>query len=342
MWKALFCLFLITPAYAQVFTEDIAKINHVLGEQAVDDFLKKPSSEGIPEEYLQSLMAQKYLSSSQTCLEDPHKYKPKNQRYKVIVVAEDNVKSTFVVAQHKNELAEVLVNKAQTTLRDVASGGDKKFVASFAEGTNTDVIKYVAPETQIKVNSGVTAEASYAVELEKNPNELIEMGAGVEVDWINRVEMRQKLGTAVLTSSIQASHTTDYVELSSNKKKETEEKVKLNFDKVSAGARIDAPINENVKSFTQVEYLGKHEGQDAKLTTGINISAPDNAQVMIFTSYRARGNGYREAREKSDDAEVGFEYTNKNGVKLFGRVRDISSEDKEPVYETGIELKLGK
>lgn len=342
MWKAILCLILITPAYAQVFTEDIAKINHALGEKAVDDFLKQPSTEGLPEEYLQSLTAQKYLNSSQTCLEDPNNYKPKNQRYKVIVVTEDKSKSIFVLAKHKNELTEALVNKAKNSLRNGATGNEKKFTASFTEGTNTDVITYIAPETVIKVNSGVKAEASYAVELDKSPDELIEMGAGVEVDWINRIDMKKKIGSAVLSSSVEAEHSTDYMEVSSTGNKGPEDDVKLHFHKVSAGARIDAPLSQNVKSFTKVEYLGNFEGQDTKLTTGLNITAPDNAEIMIFTSYNARGSGFKLTKEKSDDAEIGFEYTNKNGVKVFGRVRDISSEYKEPVYETGIELKLGK
>lgn len=57
MWKFFLSTLLITPVYAQVFTEDLAKINYYVSEKQVESYLEKPTSEGIPSHYLKSLVA---------------------------------------------------------------------------------------------------------------------------------------------------------------------------------------------------------------------------------------------------------------------------------------------
>lgn len=76
-----------TSAYSQDFLRDLEAINQRVGQDAVDSYLEKPSSEGVPGPFLQSLMPKPSLNTETLCEEDGE---PKNTHYEVVLVSEVN------------------------------------------------------------------------------------------------------------------------------------------------------------------------------------------------------------------------------------------------------------
>lgn len=332
MWKVLFFLFLYTPVYSQVFTEDIAQINHFLSENEVDNFAKKPTPEGLPGDYLSSLVAQKYLDPYLNCEDDPFKYRPEKVRYEVLAVTEElpSQETTVFVAKYQIEEEEhVLVKDLKKIIMEQPSdpGTIKK---SFSQDAGKKIIHYVSPGTEIKLNSEVRGENSYKVNL-KGSDETAPIESSVKVDVVNRLDINQAITSDTqLKTSLEAKYTTGTRDIKAL------EDTTFFLDKIKAQARVDQKINHQTSGYTEVSFSGNDFEKDVRVVAGLDFKLPRNAEILVFTGHR---NSQKHLAGRQEEAEVGVQYKNKNGVKVFGRFREGSDNGK--TYEAGVEIPLG-
>lgn len=333
MWKLLLSLFLLSPVYAQVFTEDLEKINYYLSEKQIDQYISEPTTEGIPAHYLKSLVAAKYFDPITGCEEDFPKFHPKNPRYEVLLVSEDVAQQETTVVLAKYDMKEeehVLVTEAKKVLE---SQKDHPGVIekTFSQEKGKRIIHYVNPNTEIAFKSNLRGENRISVDLDKIKND-DGLNSHLKLDVVNRLDVKQVITNSTeLKGALESGHTTGRRDLSSL------DGMNFQLDKVKAEARLSQEISPRVKSYTEVNYTQGITTEHTKTIAGLHITTPQNAQIIIFTSHSSRQN--RGHTDKDEETEFGVEYKTKNGVKFFGRVRDSEAGT---AYETGVEVKLGK
>lgn len=139
MRKWLLTFLISAPVYAQVFTEDISKINHFVAEEQITSFMDNPTSDGIPVEYLQAISLPSYIDPETTCEEDPADFKPLDIRYQVLAVTEDvptdpgvQPQTTIIVAKFHEEESIISTKVKEFFISQAASatsgkGPDGKF-----------------------------------------------------------------------------------------------------------------------------------------------------------------------------------------------------------------------
>ncbi len=340
MWKALIFILFLTPVYAQVFTQDISKIAHHISENQLENFTQKPTAEGLPADYLKSMVSYKYLDPLTNCPDEESLYRPEKVRYEVLMISEDvpKAKTTVVVAKYKiHEEDHVIVQTAKKILESQASHPGK-FKANFSQGAGKKIIHYVNPNTSVKLNSEVRGENAYSVDVEKMKSAPAPIDTTLKVDIVNRLDITQVISSDTeIKGSLEALHTTGTRDLKAL------DGVTFHLDKVKANARLDQKLSSNVKSFTEVKYSGNNFEQDVSVTAGLDIQAPNNAEILVFTGYTSRQQGLktRSLASNQEEAEIGIKYKTKSGVKFFGRVRE-GDEKSGTTYETGLEVDFGK
>lgn len=342
MWKALLGLLFIAPAYSQVFTEDISKINHFIAEEELERVFREEDAK-IEAVYFDSLMKHRYFDPLTGCEEDTSKYKPRHLRYEVIAVTEDlpldpstEPKINMVVAKYKFEEEESPVMSSVKKLLANQADTPGKFELKQAQDTGTKIIHFSSPDTVIDVSSSVKAENALAVDIDHKTAKPSPLNATFQVDVLNRLDIKQILSkdTAV-KATLQSSHSTGAASLS------TLDKMRFNLSKVKAEARLDTNIQGNVKSFAEVNYTENGFEKNVRYNTGFDIKMPDNAEVLVFSGINIRHEGHNGfgPSDKKKEVEFGFTYKSKNGVRFFSRVRN-GAEKRDTMYETGLELEL--
>ena len=341
MWKALISLLFIAPAYSQVFTEDISKISHVIAEQEVEAYAKNPTKDGLPAEYLQSLVSHKYIDPILNCDEDPKKYKPLNIRYEVLTISEDvpqapeEPKINIVVAKYNFKEEDTAVMK---TIKDVlAKQKDNPGQVQFKQGhgTGKQIFQYLAPSTQVQMNSKVQADNAIGVGIDPKTAKPTPVAATLQVDIINRLDIKQTVtDDLVIKGALESLHSTGARNL------DALSGIKMNLNNVKAEARIDSKIQSNMKSYTEINYSGNDLEKNVGVRAGVDIRLPDNAEIMVFSGYSTRMHGFKtqNMETKDRDTEFGVKYKSKNGVRIFGRFRKGANDGN--FYETGVEMDL--
>lgn len=342
MWKALIGVLFIAPAYSQVFTEDISKITHVIAEQEVEAFAKNPTKEGLPAEFLDSLVTEKYINPILNCEEDPKKYKPLNIRYEVLSISEDvpvfpnEPKLNIVVARYKFREEETAVMKS---IKDVlASQKETPGKISFKQGhgAGKQIFHYLAPSTTVQMNSKVNAENAIGMGLDQATGKATPIAATLQVDLVNRLDIKQ-----VVTDDMELKGALESLHSTGTRNLDGLSGMKMNLNTVKAEARIDTKIQSNIKGYSEVNYSGNDLERNVRVHAGIDIRIPDQAaEIMVFSGYNTRYHGAKTQSfsDKDSETEFGVKYKNKNGVRVFGRVRK-GSDDKS-LYETGVEIDL--
>lgn len=342
MWKALLGLLFIAPAYSQVFTEDISKINHFIAEEELERVFREEDAK-IEAVYFDSLMKQKNFDPYTGCEEDPNKYKPRHLRYEVIAVTEDvpfgsstDSKVNMIVAKYKFEEEESPVMNTVKKLLAKQADTPGKFELKQAQDTGTKIIHFSSPDTVIDVTSSVKAENALGVDIDHKTAKPSPLNATFQVDVINRLDVKQILSkdTAV-KASLQSSHSTGAASISAL------DKMRFNLSKVNAEARLDTKLQGNVKSYAEVNYTEDGFEKNVRYNTGFDIKMPNNAEVLVFSGINTRHEGYNGfgASEKKKEVEFGFKYKSKHGVRFFSRVRN-GAERQDTIYETGLEMDI--
>lgn len=332
MWKFCLVILLIAPAYAQVFTEDLAKINHYLSEKELERFLEKPTPEGIPSHYLSSLVAREYLDPFTNCEDQPWNYRPQRYRYEVLLISEDVPTQETTVVLAKYELVEeehAIVTEAKKIMES-QKDHPGMIEKTFSHEESKKIIHYVNPNTEVVLKTNLRGENKLTIDMEKL-NDENGVNSNIKFDVVNRLDVKQVITDSTeLKGSIEAGHTTGKRDLSSL------DGMSFQLDQVKTEARLNQEITPRVKSYTEVSYTHGLASDQIRTIAGLDIKAPQNSHLIVFTGHSVRQN--KDHSRRDEESEMGVEYRTKTGTKFFGRVRDSESGT---TYEAGVEVKLG-
>ena len=349
-WLVFFLI--ISNAYSQVFTEDIAKISHVLSEEEVDHFVLKPgSSSGIDGSHFQSLAVTPSMNRDNNCEEDPTKSKPLNLRYEVIAVTEEKPldpklqpQTTIIVAKYEEKENPIVTDIKNLIATQVQNGGSGGPMGKFALKQNRDagktVVLYAAPGTSIDINSSVKAEG--AMNLDVNPllgaanSSTKVISPTIQMDVVNRLSVNQEIAEGYgLKTTLETLHTTGVRGLDSL------QGTKFNLNTFKAQTRLDAQIDRNTSTYTEVNYSTNTFDKEIRAVAGFDIKAPNNAQILVFTGYTNKHSTIgRDPAGYGPSKELGIEYKPKRGVSIYSKFKD-GTERRDKSIETGIRIQLG-
>lgn len=342
MWLPLIGLLFIAPAFSQVFTEDISKIKYVIAEQEVERYSKNPTGEGIPAEFLESLVAREYIDPIVNCEQDKYRYRPPRLRYEVIAITEDEVKVpeepkvNIIVAKYEfKEEENPLVTKLKSVLNDQANSPGT-FQLKQAQGTGKKIVHYASEGTTIDLKSNVSAENAVSMSIDKTTAKPNPVGATLQVDLVNRLDIKQSItDDSDIRGAVESIHSTGAANLVNFSG------MKMNLSTVKAEARLDTKIDSSTKTFAEINYSGNDIEKNVRVNTGFEFKAAGNAEILVFSGYNTKFNGYKSDSfaDKKKELEFGVKYKNKNGVRIFSRIRN-GSEKNDTVYETGVEIDL--
>jgi len=351
--KWLFFFLIISNAYSQVFTEDIAKISHVLSEEEVDRFVLKPGSgaAGIDGIHFESLAVKPSMNPDNNCEENPQKSKPLNLRYEVIAVTQEKPadpklppQTAVIVAKYEEEenpIVSDLKNLIASQVQKGASGGAMgKFSLKQNRDAGKTVILYASPGTNIDINSSVKAEGT--MNLDVNPllgssntsSKLVT--PTIQMDVVNRLSVNQEIAKGYgLKTSLETLHTTGVRGLDSL------QGTKFNLSTFRAQTRLDAQIDRNTKTYTEVNYTTNTFDKEVRAVAGFDIKGPNNAQILVFTGYTNKHSSLaRDPAGYGPSKELGIEYKPKRGVSIYSKFKD-GTDRKDKSIETGISIQLG-
>lgn len=346
MRKLLVTLLLTSPVYAQVFTEDIAKINHYMAEEELEKFIADSSS-GLPGEYLSSLSNPVSDEAVDLCVKSSADYKPLNIRYELIAVTqneiaakeekeEKRITTVFVakIYEPSNEITNTI--KTALTQQALASQNDTagKFKLSKSEDVSKNIVLYTGPGTSFDVTSKVSAAGTYNLDVTKlSSSSNVGSNAVLQMDVVNRMSVKQSMGDGTgLKGSLESSHTTGQRSLNSL------DGTKFELSNISAQARIDSKLSRETNAYSEINYSNGAGGKEVRAIAGFDIRVPDNAELLVFTGFStSRSQAFR---RPANESEVGFEYK-KKGVSVYGKVKN-GSERKDTKFETGIKINLGR
>ncbi|WPU65186.1 hypothetical protein [Peredibacter starrii] len=339
MWRSLIALLFIAPAYSQVFTEDISKIAHVIAEQEVEAYAKNPTKEGIPVEFLDSLISREYIEPAANCIEDKYKYKPLKLRYEVLAITEDVATApavpqlNFIVAKYEfKEEENPIVSKLKGVMNEQASNPGV-FQLKQAQGTGKKIVHFASSGTTIDLNSNVNAENAVSMSIDKATARATP-GATLQVDLINRLDIKQVVtNDTQIKGAVESIHSTGAANLVNFSG------MKMNLSTVKAEARVDTKVDTDTKSYAEVTYSGNDLERNVRINTGFEVKAAGNAEILVFSGVNTKFLGSDTFANKKQELEFGVKYKNKNGIRIFSRIRN-GSEKRDTTYETGIEIDL--
>lgn len=350
-WLAFFLI--ISNAYSQVFTEDIAKISHFLSEEEVNHFVLQPgSSSGLDGSHLRALTVTPSMNKDNNCEEEPTKSKPLNLRYEVIAVTEEKPKdptlqpqTTVIVAkfeERENPIVSDIKNLIASQVKNGSSGGAiGKFQLKQNRDAGKTVVLYTAPGTVIDINSSVKAEG--AMNLDVNPlfgsanSSTQVVTPTIQMDVVNKLSVNQEIAKGYgLQTTLETLHTTGVRGL------DALEGTKFNLSTFRARTRLDAQISRNTQTYTEVNYSTNTMDKEVRAVAGFDIKAPNNAQILVFTGYTNKHSTIgRDPAGYGTSKELGVEYKPKRGVSIYSKFKD-GTERRDKSIETGIRIQLGR
>jgi hypothetical protein len=115
----------------------------------------------------------------------------------------------------------------------------------------------------------------------------------------------------------------------------------MNFhlNQVNADVSAEKKISSGTKAFVNTHYQGSNIGQSVSILAGLNIKAPQGAQILVFTGYSNNDlKGYQTQHSliaSPSGPQFGAKYVTKKGVEFSGAVRGVAGKP-----SVGIKLKV--
>jgi hypothetical protein len=118
----------------------------------------------------------------------------------------------------------------------------------------------------------------------------------------------------------------------------------MNFhlNQINTNLTLEKEIRPGVTGIMSAHYQGSNVGQSAGILAGLNIRAPEGAQILVFTGHT--NNDIRGFKTKHSllgnpsGATVGAKYTTKSGREIGAAVRSISGE--KPSVQATVKIPL--
>ena len=328
----------ISLTYAQVFTEDISKINHFLAEAQLDLAAQTPKEDSIPAHYFKSLVPNVYYDPITNCEIDPIKFLPTEARYQLLLISEGLSQDPNLDSEIKIVLAKIKSQNDESTikaLKDVLKTNDENpgvFNLKYSNDAKANIIHYVAPETSITMQSKLELVSAASVNLSEKKEATNPFDMTVQMGVVNRLDFQQNLTSSTsLKAALEATYSNHGKILDSS------ENLKLETRSFSSSARIDSKIDHHVQGFSEINVARGPIDQTTRISSGINIQIPNNAEILIFTGRRGHKNLHQANLASEESKEIGIEYRKENDFKIYTRFREGEEGN---VIETGVEMRM--
>lgn len=351
MLKWLPFILLISKAYSQDLIEDMSKITHILSEEEVENFVLKPGPEKtIDGLFLQGLLIPQLQNEDNTCEVQPLDLKPKKIRYEVVAVTEDKPvdptlppQTTIIVAkfeEKENPIVTEIKNTIASKVQSGSTGEMGRFQLRQNQTAAKTIVLYQAPGTQIDIQSSLKTEETMNIDVSPvfGKTEADVVTPTIQVDVTNRISLNQEISSRVgLKSSVETFHTTGARAL------EQLQGTKFSLSTFRARTRLDAKLDSNVQSYTEVNFTANSVDREVRAIAGFDIKAPDDAQILVFTGYSNRRSdiGTSDPSLYGRTREAGIEYRARRGTTIFTKFKD-GGDTRDRRIETGIRIPLGR
>jgi hypothetical protein len=239
------------------------------------------------------------------------------------------------------------------TLHHFDNGQQAKFQVHLKSGVERTLFKYVNAQTQVSFATGLQGSGMATV-FGKSEALKEKEDFSVGLDWINRLEVqygkadskgvqvRAVLETENSLGPTNWGNTSGALSyMTASDSKAILKNMTFHLNQVNAEVVASKKLSEKVTGSAKVEYQGSNVGQRVSVLAGIDIKAPEGAQILVFTGYTNAGiKGYKTKHSllaNPTGPEFGVKYISKKGVEIGAGARSISGK---PSLNTSIKIPL--
>lgn len=230
------------------------------------------------------------------------------------------------------------------TAQKFENGQGVKYQIHLKAGAERSLLHYVNESTDLKISTGVNGSYTYTVNPYNWAPGAYKLDMSVGVDWVNKMEVaygKQDPNGVQVKGSFQTENTfgpTNWGNTSGALSKIEPSDIKpllsnvsFHLNQVNADLEIDKKVSGKLGVGARAQYQGSNVGQKVGLLAGLKISAPEGAQILIFTGYTNSSlKGYKTNHSLlagPTGPEAGIKLTTKKGLQLETKVqRDISGK----------------
>jgi hypothetical protein len=232
---------------------------------------------------------------------------------------------------------------------------EAKYQVHITTGAETNVLRYVNENTNIKFTTGARAAGMYTLNPYKDPNVAAQKAdLSVSVDLVNRVSFEHNQDRSVpvrVKGYLETEHTLGPTNwgnttgaLSYMNWGDTGtllKNVSFHLNQVNADVTAEKRLPKGAMAVLNAHYQGSNIGQKVDVLAGIDIKVLDGAKIFIFTGYtKADLKGYKTKNSllaSQGGGMVGLKLTNKRGSEMSINVRGVAGK---PSVGTTIKIPL--
>lgn len=231
-----------------------------------------------------------------------------------------------------------------------------KYQVHFRAGVERSLFRYINNSTAINFASGLRMNGMYVLNPQEDGGGVQRVDLSAGLDWYNRIDLSyggsNPQGVKV-KSYVEVEHTAGPKNwgnttgaLSYMEGKDTGTVLRnmtFHLNQINADVMAEKQIDENKTGFAQIHYQGSNIGQSVSVLGGVNIKAPEGAQILVFAGYsRADIGGFRTQNSllsQQTGPQFGTRYTTRSGNEFSAGVRSVAGK---PAVQATIKIPLGK
>jgi hypothetical protein len=231
-----------------------------------------------------------------------------------------------------------------------------KYQVHFRAGVERSLFRYINDNTALNFSTGARANFMYLLnpQNEGGGAQKVDMSAGL--DWYNRFDLaygNSNPNGVKLKTYVEVEHTVGPSNwgnttgaMSYMQPKDTGTMFKnmtFHLNQVNADVMAEKKVGTNTTGFVQTHYQGSNIGQSVSVLGGLNINAPNGAQILVFTGYtKADIGGFKTQNSllsQQTGPQIGAKYTTKTGIEFGAGARSVAGK---PAVQATIKIPLGK
>lgn len=232
-----------------------------------------------------------------------------------------------------------------------------KYQVHFRAGVERKMFQYVNEKTRIDFSTGLRMQGMYTLNTEKPEDggiNAVDLSLGL--DMTNRIRMQNISSDKSLrvNSYVEVENTVggkNWGELTGIMSRKEGSKfmpllknMNLHLNQINADVNVEKDLNKKMSLMGNAHYQGSNIGQKVSVLAGVNIKAPEGAEILVFTGYtNADIKGFQTKHSllaSPTGIDLGVKYKNKKNMEFSGGVRGLAGET--PSINGTIKIPLNK
>lgn len=272
-------------------------------------------------------------------------------------LSDSNVLVVVAKYEHAGEKWRSYIGAGASAQDFSAADLESKYQVHFRAGVERNMFRYVNSKTDVRFATGLRLSGMYAINQPKNA-----LGgssftdASGAVDLYNRLDVqygKHNPNGIQIKSSVEVEHSAgpsnwgnttgamsymEWKDVGTFLKNTT-----LHLNQVNADVTLEKKLRPNLTGFTNAHYQGSNIGQSVSVLAGVDIKAPNGAQIIVFSGYtNTEIGGYKTQHSllgTPSGVQVGGKYVTPGGIEFGAAARSISGK---PSVNATIKVPLGK